>query len=79
MPIRASKKSGGPTTIYCIHCDDVALEIPLARFTLYADAGFGDVGEDGGHVKLFMATCGSCGYVELYRDGLLFKSNEGDE
>ncbi|MBP6751062.1 MAG: hypothetical protein KA144_15615 [Xanthomonadaceae bacterium] len=78
MPIRASEKHGGKVTAYCINCDDEILNVPSARFTLHADEGFGDVDEDGGFIKFFVATCNSCGYMELYRDGFLFKSNEGD-
>lgn len=78
MPIRPSKNSGETRSAYCPNCDEVQLDVALARFTLHADEGFGEVGEDGGFIKFFTAICNSCGYMELYRDGFLFKSNEGD-
>lgn len=74
MPIVATKNSDGTVASGCINCEGQTLNVPLARFTLRADDGFGE----GGEIKVFVATCNSCGYIELYRDGFILNSNQGD-
>ena len=78
MPIRTSEKHGGKRTALCINCENEVLSMPNARFTLQAEADVGEIGEEGGYINVVVAHCNSCGYMELYHEGYLFKFDKGD-
>lgn len=74
MPIRAHPTQPGSKTLLCVNCPDTLLNMPLSRFHLKPDAGFGKPEV----LTLFAAVCDSCGYTELYKEGLLFESGSSE-
>ncbi|RKH41997.1 hypothetical protein [Corallococcus llansteffanensis] len=70
MPIRPDPVRKGEKAVLCINCPEVMLTMQLSRFQLKPEKGFGNQEV----LTMLTAICPDCGYMELYKEGLLFQA-----